>query len=180
MHIALLELIIDPACSVAFENEPAERDVMHRPPRDASAPLFGGTTLWLALLQGTGVLVVVLLAYAGASARMPEPEARAFAFATLVSGNLALILSNRSSTASLWTSLRTPNAILWGVVGSALALLVAALYLPWAVGLLRFAPLPAPAFLAAVGLGLASVVWFEVIKRMRSRRPASRRAAPKA
>ncbi|MDL2338410.1 MAG: HAD-IC family P-type ATPase, partial [Pseudomonadota bacterium] len=60
MHIAFLELIIDPACSLAFENEPPERDVMQRPPRDADAPLFGGATLWLALLQGLGVLAVVL------------------------------------------------------------------------------------------------------------------------
>ncbi|HEY4956922.1 MAG TPA: HAD-IC family P-type ATPase, partial [Caldimonas sp.] len=44
MHIAFLELIIDPACSLAFENEPPESDVMQRPPRDAEAPLFGGAT----------------------------------------------------------------------------------------------------------------------------------------
>ena len=167
MHIALLELIIDPACSVAFENEPAERDVMQRPPRDAAAPLFGGATLWLALLQGVGVLIVVLLAYAWASPRIPEAEARAFAFATLVTGNLALILSNRSSSASLWTTLRTPNAILWWVIGGALLLLAAALYLPWTVEVLRFAPLPAHELAAAFGLGLASVVWFEAIKRVR-------------
>ncbi|MBE0546810.1 MAG: HAD-IC family P-type ATPase, partial [Rubrivivax sp.] len=60
MHIAFLELIIDPACSLAFESEPAESDVMQRPPRDAAAPLFGGATLWLALLQGLGALAVVL------------------------------------------------------------------------------------------------------------------------
>ena len=164
MHIALLELIIDPACSVAFENEPAERDVMRRPPRDTAAPLFGGATLWLALLQGTGVLIVVMLAYAWAGPRLPEAEARAFAFATLVTGNLALILSNRSTSGSLWTMLRTPNAILWGVVAGALALLAAALYMPWAVGVLRFAPLPAQELAAAFGLGLVSVLWFEAIK----------------
>jgi Ca2+-transporting ATPase len=177
MHIALLELIIDPACSVAFENEPAERDVMQRPPRDAAAPLFGGATLWLALLQGTGVLVVVLLAYAWAGPRIPEAEARAFAFATLVTGNLALILSNRSASASLWATLRTPNAVLWGVIGGALVLLGAALYLPWAVQVLRFAPLPAHELAAAVGLGLASVLWFEGIKRLRRHRAARARAA---
>ncbi len=174
MHIALLELIIDPACSVAFENEPAERDVMQRPPRDAAAPLFGGATLWLALLQGTGVLLVVLLAHAWASPRIPEAEARAFAFATLVTGNLALILSNRSASASLWTTLRTPNAVLWWVIGGALLLLGGALYLPWAVEVLRFAPLPAHELAAAVVLGLASVAWFELIKRARRAKPAPR------
>jgi len=170
MHIALLELIIDPACSVAFENEPAEPDVMHRPPRDAAAPLFGGATLWLALLQGTGVLVAVLLAHAWAAPRLPEAQARAFAFATLVTGNLALILSNRSARGSLWSTLRTPNAILWWVIGGAVALLMAALYSPWAVQVLRFAPLPAPALAGAFALGLLSVVWFEALKAVLRRR----------
>ncbi len=169
MHIALLELIIDPACSVAFENEPAERDVMQRPPRDATAPLFGGATLWLALLQGLGVLAMVLAAFAWASPRIPEPEARAFAFATLVVGNLALILSNRSATRSLWATLHTPNNTLWLVIGLALVLLLAALYLPWAVGVLRFAPLPAHELASACALGLLSVLWFEGIKWLRRR-----------
>jgi Ca2+-transporting ATPase len=175
MHIALLELIIDPACSIAFENEPAESDVMQRPPRDAAAPLFGGAALGLALLQGLGVLAAVMGAFAWTSPRIPEPEARAFAFATLVVGNLALILSNRSPTRSLWLTLQTPNRMLWAVVGGALALLMAALYLPWAVEVLRFAPLPAHELAAACGLGLVSVLWFEGIKwfRRQGRRPGS-------
>jgi Ca2+-transporting ATPase len=170
MHIAFLELIIDPACSIAFENEPAESDVMQRPPRDASAPLFGGATLWLALLQGMGVLAAVLAAFAWAGPRLPEPEARAFAFATLVVGNLVLILSNRSATRSIWATLRIPNKTLWVVVGLALALLLAALYTPWAVGVLRFDPLPVHELAAACALGLLSVLWFEGIKWMRRRR----------
>ncbi len=167
MHIALLELMIDPACSIAFENEPAERDVMQRPPRDAAAPLFGGATLWLALLQGVGVLAVVMAAFAWADLRLSEPQARAFAFATLVMGNLALILSNRSATRSLRATLRTPNKTLWVVVGLAVALLLAALHVPWAVGVLRFAPLPAHELAAACALGLLSLVWFEGIKWVR-------------
>jgi P-type Ca2+ transporter type 2C len=174
MHIALLELIIDPACSIAFENEPAESDVMQRPPRDASAPLFGGVTLWLALLQGLGVLAAVMGAFAWAAPRLPEEEARAFAFATVVIGNLALILSNRSATQPIWATLRTPNATLWVVLGLALALLLAALYVPWAVGVLRFAPLPAHELAAAGGLGLLSVLWFEGIKWARRARAGSR------
>ena len=164
MHIAFLQLIIDPACSLAFENEPSENDVMQRPPRDAAAPLFGGATLWLALLQGLGVLAVVLGAYAWADHRLPEKEARAFAFATLVIANLALIFSNRSGTGSLWAALRTPNRTLWFVVGLALALLLSALYLPWAVSVLRFTQLPAHELATACALGLFSVLWFEGVK----------------
>lgn len=164
MHIALLELIIDPACAVAFENEPAEDDVMHRPPRDATEPLFGGATLLLAFVQGLGALAVVMVAFAWAHARLTEPEARAFAFATLVVGNLALILSNRSSQRSLWASLRAPNRTLWVVLGLAFGLLWVSLYLPWAVEVLRFAPLPAHELVSACALGLLSLLWFEGIK----------------
>ena len=174
MHIAFLELIIDPACSIAFENEPADRDVMQRPPRDASAPLFGGMSLWLALLQGLGVLAAVMGAFAWAAPRLPEEDARAFAFATLVVGNLALIFSNRSATAPIWVTLRAPNTMLWVVVGMAMAMLMAALYVPWVVGLLRFAPLPVHELAAACGLGVLSVVWFEAIKWMLRGRRAHR------
>ena len=169
MHIALLELIIDPACAVAFENEPAEDDVMHRPPRDATVPLFGGTTLLLAFVQGLGALAVVMVAFAWAHARLTEPEARAFAFATLVVGNLALILSNRSSQRSLWASLRVPNRTLWVVLAMAYGLLLASLYLPWAADVLRFAPLPAHELVYACVLGLLSLLWFEGIKWVQRR-----------
>jgi Ca2+-transporting ATPase len=173
MHIAFLELIIDPACSLAFENEPAEAGVMQRPPRDSEAPLFGGATLWLALLQGLGVLGLVLAAYAWADQRLSENGARAFAFATLLVGNLALILSNRSVTKPIWVTLRTPNLTLWVVVGLALTLLLGALYVPWAVSMLRFAPLPPSELAAAASLGLVSVLWSEGIKQIRRMRQPS-------
>jgi len=170
MHIALLEMIIDPACSLAFENEPAEHNVMRRPPRDTTAPLFDATALGLALLQGSGVLIVVLLAFAWAQNLMPEAQARALAFATLVSGNLALILSNRATHGSLWQNIRTPNPTLWLIMGAAMALLLAALYVPWAAEVLRFAPLTALELVTAVALGSLCILWFEGIKWFGRRR----------
>lgn len=173
LHIAFLELIIDPACSMVFENEPAEADVMQRPPRDANAQLFGGMTLVLALLQGLGVLLAVIGAYAWSTTQLAEDDARAFTFVTLVVGNLALIFSNRTRSGSLLASLRVPNRTLWIVTGVTLGVLALVLYLPWLAQLFRFGALPWPEFLAAVALGLFSVFWFEAIKR--SRRPSQRR-----
>jgi Ca2+-transporting ATPase len=164
MHIAFLELIIDPACSLAFENEPEEPDSMQRPPRDPEAQLFGGATLLLALLQGAGVLAVVMGAYAWAHLQLSEPAARAFAFTTLVIANLALIFSHRSRARSLLASLLAPNATLWIVTGLALGLLALALYLPGLSGVFRFAPMPPVELAMAVGLGLASVLWFQLLK----------------
>ena len=48
-------------------------------------------------------------------------------------------------------------------------LLLGALYIPWAVAVLRFAPLPAHELAAACALGLLSVLWFEGIKWTRRR-----------
>jgi Ca2+-transporting ATPase len=164
LHIAFLELVIDPACSMVFESEPSEADGMLCPPRDAQAPLFAGTTLLLSLLQGLGVLLVVLGAYAWGATWLSEAAARAFAFTTLVMGNLALIFSNRSKASSLWQSLRVPNRALWLVAGITTGLLLLTLYQPWVAGLFLFAPLPGRDLLTAVLLGLSSVVWFEGIK----------------
>ena len=164
LHIAFLELVIDPACSLVFENEPTEADVMQRPPRQPRAPLFAGRALVLALLQGLGGLLVVLLAYAWSAGWLAQPAARAFTFTTLVTGNLALLISNRSATASLWTSLRVPNRALWTVVAVTLLTLALTLYQPWVAQLFHFAPLAAQDLFQAVGLGLASVLWFEALK----------------
>ena len=167
MHIAFLELVIDPACSMVFENEPEESDVMQRAPRDVQAPLFDRSALLLALLQGLGVLALVMGAYAWGSRHLSEPQARAFAFATLVVANLALIFSNRFRQGSWWASLWVPNITLWVVAGLTLTFLMLALYVPALSGLLHLAPLPLPVMAGALGLGGLSVVWFETLKSWR-------------
>lgn len=164
LHIAFLELVIDPACSMVFENEPPEPDLMQRPPRNVTTPLFAGMTLLWALLQGLAALAVVLAATWWALGHLSEGAARAFSFAALVAGNLALILVNRAGTGSLWQSLRVPNRTLWLVCGAALTLLALALYLPLLADLFKFAALPLPWLAAALGLGGLTVLGFEAVK----------------
>ena len=179
LHIAFLELVIDPACSMVFENEPAESGVMQRPPRNVNTPLFAGMALLLALLQGLGALAVVMGATVWGAGQLNEGAARAFAFATLVCTNLALIFSNRSRGGSLWASLWVPNGTLWIVASAALALMALALYLPWLARLFVFEPLPLLYLGAALGLGLASMLWFEAVKLGQRLKSPSRRVLPK-
>lgn len=168
LHIAFLELVIDPACSWVFENEPAEADGMRQPPRDVQAPLLGQRTLGLALLQGAGALAVVMAAQWWAMGQWGEDGGRAFAFITLVLGNLGLIFCNRSHL-PLWRSVATPNRTLWVVCSVVLLLTLAAVYLPWLQGLFAFAPLPGDGLALAVGLGLLCVLWFEALKAWQRR-----------
>lgn len=163
-HIVFLELIIDPACSIVFEAEPEESDVMARPPRDPREPLFSRRIIAVSVIQGLGGLVATLGVYLFAIASaVPETEIRAMTFTTLVIANLSLIFINRSWTRGLIATLRTPNAALWWVIGGALALLALTLFIPLARELFSF-DLPSAARLGvSVLVGLAGGLWFELI-----------------
>lgn len=165
VHVVFLELIIDPACSVAFEAEPEEPDVMQRPPRSPNEPLFGLQVIGLSILQGLVVLGVLLAIY-GFSLHMGKSvaEARALTFATLVIANLALILTNRSWSRSIRATLRIRNAALWWVVGGATGLLALVLAVPALRSLFSFGPLGPVDIALSVGAGLMSVGWFEAYK----------------
>jgi Ca2+-transporting ATPase len=170
VHVVFLEFVIDPACSVVFEAERSERGAMERPPRDPRAALFGARMLAISLLLGATLLAAVFAAYAWAvAAGRSEAEARAVAFAAIVSGNLALILVNRSHERLVLETLREPNPALWWIAGAALGALVAAIYVPAAAAIFRFAPLGVPDLALAAGAGLAGVAWYELAKLARRR-----------
>jgi Ca2+-transporting ATPase len=171
LHIAFLEVVIDPACSMVFENEPPEEDLMQQAPRNVQAPLFGGRTMVWAVLQGLGLLALLVGAHLWSSAHLQEAAARAFVFTALVAGNLALIFSNRSRSNPVWASLRTPNRTLWVVVAATLLMLALALYVPWLSGLFRFAPLAAGEVAMAAAWGASALVWFELLRRAHQGRP---------
>jgi Ca2+-transporting ATPase len=166
VHIAVLEMIIDPACSIVFEAEPADPGVMSRPPRRATDSLFGNRTVIASVAQGLAVLGVSLGAFALAlHYGWGEERGRALAFATVVFSNLGLILVNRSWSQSMLASLRARNVPFWALLGgvtSFLALLFAVPFLRrlFVVGAVSSLELGA-CFLA----GFLSVAWFDIAKR---------------
>lgn len=173
LHVVFLELVIDPACSVAFEAEPEESDVMQRPPRNPKQPLFDRRTLLLSLLQGVSVLLVVLGVFAAAMyGGETETNVRALTFTTLIIANLALILTNRSWTRTILDTWRSPNPAVWWVVLGAAAVLGVILYVPSIQELFRFSRLHASDVALCLTAGMLSILWFEALKIMgRSRRP---------
>jgi P-type Ca2+ transporter type 2C len=165
VEIVFLELIIDPACSVVFEAEPEEANVMARPPRNPHEPLFGRRTVALSLLQGTCVLLVLLVVFVISLGRgLGEQEARALTFATLIIANLSLIMVNRSWSRSLIEELNVPNSAVWWVLGGAMAVLGVVLHTPYLRELFRFSFLDAIDLTIALLAGVGSVIWFEGYK----------------
>jgi Ca2+-transporting ATPase len=170
VHIVFLELVIDPACSIAFEAEAAERDVMQRPPRPATAHLFDRRMLVTAMLQGAAVLAGTaalygLLLYT----QTPETTSRAMAFAAVVLANFALILGNRSEQPGFRDMFRPNRALWWVIAGAALALGLA-LYVEPLRAIFRFTPLDASqlALCALPGLGALGAMTLVKLARRRS------------
>jgi P-type Ca2+ transporter type 2C len=165
IHVAFLHLIIDPACSIVLEAEPAETTVMQRPPRNPKEPLFGRRTVGLALLQGMGILTIVLTIFVIALARgQGELDARALTFTTLILANLGLILSEGSTSRLNLKILRSPNPALWWVLGGGLFFLAIVLYVPIVRQLFGFSFLhPIDLVICLLG-GAIALVWFELLK----------------
>jgi Ca2+-transporting ATPase len=59
-HIVLLELLIDPFCSLLFEAQPGPADLMRRPPAQWSRSPFAVPNLARGLVQGAGVAAALL------------------------------------------------------------------------------------------------------------------------
>lgn len=165
VHIVFLELIIDPACSIVFEAEPEEDDIMNHSPRDPKEPLFSKHVLAVSLMQGLSVLLIILSVFCIARYRgLGEGEARALAFTTLIIANLGLILTNRSWSRVVLATLRKRNPALWWVFGGTLVFLGMALYLPFLRVLFGFRFLHAVDIAICLGAGAISIMWFEALK----------------
>lgn len=165
VHIVFLELIIDPTCTLVFEAEQEEADIMGRPPRDPEHPLFDRKTVLVSLFQGLGVLAVVLAVFLlGWRWSGDVNNARALAFATLVVADIGLILTNRSWTRTMFSWGYASNRALHWVVGGALLMLTAVIYTPFLRSLFHFHVLHVEDVLLCLGAGLASIAWFEVLK----------------
>jgi len=170
VHIVFLELIIDPACSIIFEAEKEEKNVMNRPPRLINEPFFGGKKVLLSCLQGLGILLITLTIYfLGLKYNYAATEVRAMAFTTLIISNIAIILSNRSWTANIFQIIVSPNkAVLW-VVGGAIFFLALILNVPFFLDLFQFQSLSLLNLAICCIAGAASIIWFEIYKIVKPR-----------
>ena len=165
LHIAFLELVIDPACSLVFEAEEGDPDLMQQEPRRAGAALLSGDQVVQALLQGTLVTAAVAGLYLAMLGRgLPAANAATAAFLLLVVANAVLILPSRSARTG-WRDLGSGLTRISLIVfaGTLLALTLVTTVAPVA-NAFGFATLPALQWLGAVAAGLAMLAVFQIAK----------------
>ncbi|MCX5781063.1 MAG: cation-translocating P-type ATPase [Firmicutes bacterium] len=167
LHVVLLELIIDPTCSIVLERQPAEHNIMQRPPRGLQEKILTAPILLKSIVQGLvifgtsfGAYLIFLQDYPGNPAL-----ARSMGMVIIILANLFLVQVNSSNYDFALQSMRRllTDRVMWIVsIGTFVGLLLI-LYTP-ASAFLKLAPLSTGQFFLAVGLAAASVVWFELIK----------------
>jgi Ca2+-transporting ATPase len=165
VHIAFLELIIDPVCSLVFEAEREERDVMKRPPRGSDSPLFTWALIGWSVLQGVLAFAMVAIVFLFALHNgMPSDEARALAFFSLVVCVVGLVLANRSFSASFSSAFFRPNRALAVILLAVVMILATTLLWSPASALFRFGPLHPDDLMVTLGAGFSLLVLLELIK----------------
>jgi len=159
-HVAFLELIIDPTCSTVFEAEGEEKGIMKKPPRKLNNPLMDKNAIASSILQGISLLVVVYIFYTFSLDRT-------LAFATLILGNLVLIVSSTAKDSILLHLIKIPNRTLWAVIFFSVLALSLIIYFPGLYNLFHLEPLDFYNLLLAFLAPSILFVWFELLKMIK-------------
>ncbi len=165
IHIIFLELIMGPTCSVFFEREPVEENLMVLPPRKRTISLFESDELLISIMQGLMITIGVLWLYHFSMSNGASlSHTRTLVFITLIISNVFLTFTNRSFTQNFLKTIRYKNRLapwvmLISVLFLALILLVPSIQSVFGLTTITFTEL-----LMGAGIALAAVSWFEMYK----------------
>ncbi len=165
IHIIFLELIMGPTCSIFFEREPVEQDIMFRPPRNRNEGLFQNDELLISVIQGLVIATGILtLYYIFMNNGRTLPETRTIVFTTLILGNVFLTFVNRSFTRTFITTIRYKNNLAMPVIIISVLFLCSFLFIPFIRNLFELSTISTNNFLICLGTAFLSVAWFEMYK----------------
>lgn len=171
IHVIFLELIMGPTCAIAFENEPAEPNVLQLPPRTNAVNLFSWPELSLSLLQGFIITLGVLAMYHYAIwLGKDETTTRSFVFITMLLANIFLTLANRSFQYTIVKTIFYRNALLWWMIGVSLVLIAVIVWIPIVRKIFELGPLTLRELGVCLLAALVSVGWFEIWKWIKNKR----------
>jgi Ca2+-transporting ATPase len=180
LHVVLIEMVVDPICAIAFENEPVEANVMRLPPRRPTDSPIGAGQLGIAVALGAALLAAALGLFAfGLANGNDVAVARTLAFIALAAGNLTLVRVIGTRGTVLPVLFSRGHRAFWLVAMVAAAVTVSCIAIPVLRGLFQFGVPSATqaAWAAVVGIGavfvfdLAKV--FPAVQKILGRRNAS-------
>jgi Ca2+-transporting ATPase len=164
IHIIFLELIMGPTCSIFFEKEPVEKNIMLRTPRDRNKALFQTGEIFLSILQGVIIAMGVLLLYYYFMYHHSLAVTRTVVFVTLIIGNIFLTFANRSFTESIFKTIRYKNSLASFIIIISLFFLALINFVPFLQSQFLLANISLKQFLICFIVAFVSVMWFEIYK----------------
>jgi Ca2+-transporting ATPase len=167
LQILWMNLVTDGLPALALGVEPAEDDVMARPPRSATESIFGGGTTTFIAVFG---LVLSIVTLAGGwylwqpGGGQADPAWQSVLFTMLIFGQLGLALEVRAQKQSLFTVGLFTNKAMLGAVGIGLAAHLVILYVPFAQRVFGTVPLDLAHFTLAIGGAVVVMASVEIYK----------------
>ena len=170
VHVITLELIMGPTCSIIFENEPIEPELMSRPPENYSNNFFSRNELIGSTVQGLVIALGVLMLYQVMVYNgSDEKTVRTMVFSTLIISNILLTLVNRSFHAYFIETIQYKNNLMRGMLLLTLSLLVLMLTIPFIRSFYEFTNIGLSEILLCLAFGSVSVLWYELFKWIKRR-----------
>jgi Ca2+-transporting ATPase len=168
VHVIFLELIMGPTCSIIYENEPMEPNLMVQPPRPLTSTFFNSKELITSIIQGLMITAGTLLVYQFAVSKgWNEDLTRTMVFTTLISSNVFLTLVNRSFYYSVIRTLFYKNSLVPLIIGVTIAITLLLIYVDPLTGFFKFEHLNLYQLGVSVLVGFVFVIWFEIVKAVK-------------
>lgn len=168
VHIIFLEIIMGPTCSIIYENEPMERNLMELKPRPLSNTFFKFKEIVLSIIQGLAITLGLLFVYQNSVINgESEDTTRTLVFLTLISSNIFLTLANRSFYYSVFTTLKYKNSLVTFIIGATILATSLLLFIPTLAHFFKFELVSITQFCYSVIVGGIAVFWIEIYKLIR-------------
>lgn len=171
IHVIFLELVMGPTCSIVFENEPIEKDIMDQKPRKLTTSFFSLKELTVSIIQGMAVALGLMgILYYAIYTDLSEETSRTMVFTSLLMSNIFLTYTGRSEKYSIFTTLKYNNKLLYIITIITLIILVLSLTVSPVMNIFGFNFLNADQLLISIAVSFVSVIWIEVFKASRLHR----------
>lgn len=165
IHIIFMELVMGPTCSIIYENEPMEKNILTQNPRPFTTTFFNWKELTTSMIQGIAISLGTLGVYQWAIYQgYTESLTRTMVFTALISSNIFLTLVNRSFYYSIFTTSRYKNNLVWRIIVITIMIAGMLLYIKPLADFFEFESLKTSQLLVSVGIGFIVVIWYEFIK----------------
>lgn len=164
-HVIFLELIMGPTCSIIYENEPLEENIMTEKPRPLERNFLNSKELITSIFQGLVIAAGVLFSYIYAVNKgYDESLTRTMVFTTLISANITLTLVNRSFYYSLLKTIKYKNNLVLFVISFTIVFVTMMVYVKPISTFFKFEALNYFQSGFCIILGFLCVIWYEFIK----------------